>query len=380
MMAPDLESEIDAETRALLDRFGFDRAAFEQLRARLRLGRASERDNRLSARLLPPVQGDIGVLPPSDSRERARLHALGLEQIRAGRVAVAILAGGMATRFGGVVKASVPVLGGKSFLDLKLADVAHLSTVAGGRIPAYVMTSFATHERVSEAIAPFRARGIDVRTFPQFISLRLGERGALFRDRLGRPSPYATGHGDLLPALTRAGAVSELRTAGVRHLFMSNVDNLAATLDPAIIGLHEESGAELTFEVVALWDGDKGGVPARVNGKLHVIEALRYPSNFDQRSIPLFSTNSFVFDVATLERAFDLTYFRVTKKVEGAPAIQFERLVNQVAELVRARGVLVGREGRDGRFLPVKDPSELEARRAEIRAVLAARGMDVRTV
>ena len=361
----------------MLERYGFDRDAFEAHRARLKLGRASV-DNRMSARLMPPLAGDVGVLPPLDSQERTRLHTLGLEHLRAGRVAVAILAGGMATRFGGVVKADVPVLPGRSFLDLKLADVAHMSALTGARIPIFLMTSFATHERVSRAIEPLRNRGIDVRTFPQFVSLRLTERGDLFRDKLGRLSPHATGHGDFVAALVRSGAQAELVAAGVRQLFMSNVDNLAATLDPALVGLHAESGAELTFEVAPLWDGDKGGVPARVNGKLQIVEALRYPPNFDERSIPLFSTNSFVFDVNVLSRSFNLTYFRVSKKVEGVPAIQFERLVNQLAEFVAARGVLVPREGREGRFLPVKDPAELEARRAEIRTVLSARGIDGR--
>ena len=49
---------------------------------------------------------------------------------------------------------------------------------------------------------------------------------------------------------------------------MSNVDNLGATLDPAIIGAHleanEASGAKITAEVVAKEPGDKGGAPARV--------------------------------------------------------------------------------------------------------------------
>ena len=35
----------------------------------------------------------------------------------------------------------------------------------------------------------------------------------------------------------------------------------------------------------------------------------------------------------------------------------------------------VARSGADGRFQPVKDPAELEARRPEIRALLKARGV-----
>jgi UTP--glucose-1-phosphate uridylyltransferase len=44
--------------------------------------------------------------------------------MRRGEVGAVILAGGMATRFGGVVKAAVEVLDGQSFLELKLKDLA----------------------------------------------------------------------------------------------------------------------------------------------------------------------------------------------------------------------------------------------------------------
>lgn len=374
----ELDEQLDPELRAVLDRYGFDRTMFEVLRTRMRAGRAEERDNRIGGRLMPPLHGDVGLLPPLASDERARLHLRGVEQIHAGQVAVVVLAGGMATRFGGVVKAEVEVFPGRSFLDLKLADIAQLESANGGRVPVYVMTSFATHERVSALCERARAGGLEVQTFPQFVSLRLTERGELFRGKDGKPSPYAPGHGDLLPALQRAGIVRELEARGVRHVFMSNVDNLAATLDPAIIGAHDESRVDLSFEVVPLWPGDRGGVPARVNGRLHLVEAVRYPANFDERSIPLFSINSFVFSSALLARSFDLSFYRVAKKVDGRTAVQFERLVNQLVEYVRARGLLVEREGTAGRFLPVKDPAELEARRSEIETVLKSRGISTR--
>ena len=38
--------------------------------------------------------------------------------------------------------------------------------------------------------------------------------------------------------------------------------------------------------------------------------------------------------------------------------------------------LLVERDGPDGRFQPVKDPAELEARRPEIVLILAARGIE----
>ena len=369
-----LDEELDEGTRALLERYGFERATFEQLRARLAGGLADEEHNRVTSPLAPPEAGDVIELPPLGSSDRARLHALGLELVARGAVGVVVLAGGMATRFGGVVKAAVEVTRGLSFLDLKLRDVAHVAATAGGTIPVYLMTSFATHDEVTKLARAYEHAGVEVVAFPQFISLRLTASGALFRDGAGKLSPYAPGHGDLVPALRRAGILAALRARGVELLFMSNVDNLAATLDPAVIGAHAEERAELTFEVARLDPGDKGGVPARLDGRLQVIEAMRYPRGFEERSIPLFSTNSFVLDVAAVDREFDLSWFRVTKQVEGRPAIQFERLVNQLTAFVRARGLAISRDGTDSRFLPVKDPPDLAARRASIEAVLSSRG------
>ena len=370
----ELESELDPETRALLLRYGFDAETFATLRTRLMRGEAEEADNRLKAPLAPPAEGDVLTLPPLGSSERVRLHERGREELRAGHVAVAILAGGMATRFGGVVKAAVPVIDGLSFLTLKLRDIAQVARTAGTRLTACLMTSFATHAPISEMARQACSSELRVEAFPQFVSLRMLPSGALFRGRDGKLSPYAPGHGDFVPALRRAGLVTQLRDQGVRYLFVSNVDNLAATLDPATIALHIERAAELSFEVAPLAAGDKGGVPARVEGRLQIVEALRYPAGFDERSIPLFSINNFVMDLAALDRDFDLSWFRVGKQVDGVTVVQFERLINQLTADLRSSALLVEREGSDGRFLPVKDPPELTARLAAITQILRMRG------
>ena len=56
--------------------------------------------------------------PGSDALAR-RPATAGLEALAAGRVAQVVLAGGMATRFGGVVKGVVEALDGRSFLDVE---------------------------------------------------------------------------------------------------------------------------------------------------------------------------------------------------------------------------------------------------------------------
>ncbi len=346
-----------------LAQYGFDEAFQADLARRA----TQPSSNAVTGTLAPLPPEALHVLPALGTAERARLRAAGLELIRAGKVGAVILAGGMATRFGGVVKAVVPALDELSFLEIKKADLQALP----GSVPTLVMSSFATHEAIKMHIQAQKLGRMDV--FPQFVALRLTPEGTLFREGNGEVSPYATGHGDLTFALRRSGALTRFRDAGGTTLFMSNVDNLGATLDPAIIALHHELGGAITVEVVAKVPGDKGGAPALLDGVPQIIEGFRFPPGFDQDSIGVFNTNTFVFDAAAIDRDFDLPYYRVEKQVDGAKVIQFERLAGELTSMLPTRFVRVEREGPDTRFLPAKDPEELARQQPMIAEVASSR-------
>jgi UTP--glucose-1-phosphate uridylyltransferase len=365
---------LSSDTQSLLERYGFDRATFERLRERLARGEAGDEHNRLRGRVEPPKSGDVVTLPALGTKERKELTESGEALIRQGLVAAVVLAGGMATRFGGVVKAAVEVARGKTFLDLKLADIRAAAKRTGGRVPVELMTSFATDADVSRMAQAASSANVPVETFAQYISLRLTPDGKLFRDKRGEVSPYAPGHGDFPIALRGKGVLKRLIDQGVTHVMLSNVDNLAATLDPAIIGAHLASGKAISVEAAQKAKGDKGGAPGRVDNVLQIIEGFRFPKEFDQDSIPVFSTNTFVVDAAALDRDFDLSWFAVSKEVDGQKVIQFERLVNELCALLPFNVIGVDREGDDGRFMPVKDPPELEQRKASIISLLEKRG------
>ncbi len=366
---------VDDATQALLTRFGFDAPTFEALRARLRDGLAGDAQNRLHGLVSPPAPEDVTPLPPPGSAAHESLAARGRDAIRAGHVGAVVLAGGMATRFGGVVKAAVDALPGRSFLDLKLSELRLTAERLGGRVPVYLMTSFATDDDVAALARAHTSIAAPAETFAQHVSLRLTPTGELFLDDEGRPSPYATGHGDLSFALRSAGVLARFRAAGGRTLLMSNVDNLAAALDPAVVGAHLAGGASVTAEVTGKEPGEKGGAPARVDGKPQIVEAFRFPEAFDQDAIPVFNTNTLALDAAAIDRDFALTWFAVRKKVDGRDAVQFERLVGELTALLPSAFVHVPRYGVEGRFQPAKDPDELARRRPEIEAMLRARGV-----
>lgn len=136
----------DESTRKFLQSFGFEEETFEALRRSLIEG--ERRNERIKGEVKAKPNGEFFRLPPSGSAERAHLTEEGERAIREGRVGAVILAGGMATRFGGVVKAGVEALRGESFLGLKLRDLRILAERLETELPIFIMSSFATHKEV----------------------------------------------------------------------------------------------------------------------------------------------------------------------------------------------------------------------------------------
>ncbi len=288
------------------------------------------------------------------------------DSLRRGEIASVVLAGGMATRFGGVVKANVEVSGGRTFLDLKVALGDLAARRAGAAPPPLVaMTSFATDEAVRDALARIDS-GPRLCAVPQFVSVRLTPRGEIFRTghQGGEPSLYAPGHGDLPEAFLARGELDRLSLRGVRTLWVSNVDNLGATIDPVILGWHLGSGTPLGVEVCRRVAGEAGGAPALCDGRVQVIEGFRFPKEFDRESLPVFNTNTLLVSIEALRTPAPLDFFVVHKTVGGQTAVQFERLIGQLSAFLPTGYLRVERDGPESRFVPVKEPADL-ARAAE---------------
>ncbi|HSN99673.1 MAG TPA: UTP--glucose-1-phosphate uridylyltransferase [Candidatus Nanopelagicales bacterium] len=342
------------------------------------VGKDRDSRNRLSGTVEPPRPEDIADVPAEGSPEHARCREAGLAALRRGEVALCVLAGGMATRMGGVVKALVEALPGRTFLDLRLAESDHLEREAGAPVPLWLMTSEATNGPIREALGERLQQGDRIATFEQHVSLRLTHEGDLFVEDDGEPSVYATGHGDLPDALRQSGLLSRFLARGGRTVWIANLDNLGATVDPVILGWHLGHGEPLSVEVVNKVGSDKGGGPLRWNGRPMIAEDFRLPVGFDPAQVPVFSTNTFLVDAAALQGlAMEWTYVEVEKKVGDRKAVQFERIVNELTTGLSARFLRVPRDGVASRFLPVKDMDELSRRRPEIEAIARARGMMV---
>ena len=343
------------------------------------VGVAKDTRNRLPGRVEPIAREDIADAPVPGTAEHERFAHAGMQALARGEVALCVLAGGMATRMGGVVKSLVDALPGKSFLALRLAENDHWRRISGGALPLWLMTSEATDAAIRQALGS-RLDGNVVAAFEQNVSLRLTPEGTLFLDERGEPSVYATGHGDLPDALRASGLLHRFLARSDRSspktVWIANIDNLGATVDPAILGFHLAGHAPVTVELVDKVEGDRGGGPVRWNGRPIITEEFRLPLGFDPKTVPVFNTNTFLIDAQALEGLrMDWTYVEVDKPIGQRRAVQFERLIGEVTTALAPCFLRVAREGVRSRFLPVKDGAELTRRRPEIEAIAAARGM-----
>jgi UTP--glucose-1-phosphate uridylyltransferase len=349
----ELSGQLDTGAALLLDP-----ALLRGFARDIRSGRLSRAANAYAAAPRPAGSPPVELSEELGAR-RLEHEARGREAIRAGRIAIAVLNGGMATRFGGEVKGIVPAVGGRTFLEIKLAQAADL-----GPVPFLVMNSFATHART---LAFLRERGLEARVDPflQYVSLRFTPTGDPFRGADGRLSPYAPGHGDFPAALRASGLVPKLRARGVELVLLSNIDNLGAELDPLLVGYHLAHGRPITAEVARTLPGDVGGAPAFADGRLQIAEGFRFPPGFDFSSVPFIATNTFLFSLDALLEPRELSWFYVEKQVEGRTAVQMERLVNELTAHFDTAYLATPRGGPAGRFFPIKTREDLDALRAD---------------
>lgn len=109
---------------------------------------------------------------------------------------------------------------------------------------------------------------------------------------------YPPGHGDMYEALSNSGMLDKLLDMGKEYIFVSNVDNLGATVDPSILAHMVESGAEFIMEVTDKTKADiKGGTIIDYEGGVRLLEIAQVPPEFvaefkSVKKFKIFNTNN----------------------------------------------------------------------------------------
>jgi len=320
-------------------------------------------------------------LPEPSAEELASLLA---------KSAILKLNGGLGTSMGlEKAKSLLEVRPGVTFLDLIARQILHFRETSGADVRFLLMNSFSTSDDTRAFLAKHPELGdadsiellqnktpkIDAKTFEP------AEWPANPENEWCPP-----GHGDLYPVLAGSGVLDRLLAAGVNFLFVSNSDNLGATLDPKLLKWFADSGAPFAMEVTARTPSDrKGGHLALKNGKPLLRESAQCPNEDmdafqDITKHRYFNTNNLWLRLDRLKEVLDqsggflpLPVIQNKKTVDprdkkSTPVFQLESAMGAAIECFDdAAAIAVPRS----RFAPVKTTADLLTLRSdayEIRA------------
>lgn len=319
-----------------------------------------------------PALADAEQLDP-------KLAVLGRESLH--QTVIIKLNGGLGTSMGlRVAKSLLQVKDGQCFLEL----IVHQARHAG--CPLVLMNSFSTQ---ADSLAKLDSLPPTPGALPRdFLQHRIPK---IDRQTLGPVSwPDEAlrwcppGHGDLFTALVTRGTLAALRGAGIRYAFVSNSDNLGATLDHAILGHVISGGLPFLMEVADRTEADaKGGHLALRAGQLILREraqcAPEDAATFGDHTLHrYFNTNNLWIDLDALQvrldsGAFSLPLIRNAKTVDprdpsSSPVYQLESAMGAAISVFAGSAAL--RVPRT-RFSPVKTCADLLRVRSDATTLTA---------
>jgi UDP-N-acetylglucosamine/UDP-N-acetylgalactosamine diphosphorylase len=365
-------------------------------------------------------QPDVIPIPgtPEQMAQAAQARLRGEEALRTGLVGVILVAGGQSSRLGQPYpKGLLPIgpITGKSLLQFHAEKILAISRRVGKPIPWYIMTSETTHTATVAHFRENRFFGLpedSVHFFQQNMIPAMDSQGKFFLEARDRIFVNPDGHGGLLRALSRSGALDDMQARGLKWLFYFQVDNVLIKIcDPVFLGYHLREGAEVSAKVLRRRDGqEKMGIAGKVGGRPVVIE---YSDLHEERLASLLPDGNLrywagsiaihVFNVDLLERlqdsGFSLPYHVAHKKIPHLDAAgrmvepkkengyKFEQFIFDVLPQARkvvfmevARGeefsALKYSQGTDSPATAQKDMMRLWARWLEKAGCRVARGAD----
>jgi UTP--glucose-1-phosphate uridylyltransferase len=348
-------------------------------------------------------QGFTGKIRWSEISAPAHEDLVALESIHEeardedlGRLVVIKLNGGLGTSMGlSKAKTLIPIKDGTTFLGLIRQQIEKQRARYRAHVPLLFMNSLATHE--------------DTMREPGIASINDGVPGNLPvaflqnwvpRLRADTLMPFDAkdpeegwcppGHGDIYLSLQTTGILEKLLANGFRVAFISNGDNLGASVDGRILSWFLSQGLDFAMEVTPKTAADlKGGAlfrhrPAKGPERLGLLEIAQVenghePDFQDTRRFSSFNTNNLWVNLESLRdrlaRGLELPVIVNPKTVEGTKVLQLETAMGSaIGSFERTRGLVVPRT----RFAPVKTNADLLVRRSDCYVVREDDGTLVR--
>ena len=338
------------------------------------------------------VAGKTGMIPETSIQPVATLPRL--DDISQGnaehrellsQTVIIKLNGGLGTSMGlEKAKSLLKIKGDFTFLDFIARQILFLREKYKSPLPFLLMNSFST----SDDTLAF------LKKYPQFgesKSLELMQNTVPKVDaKTLRPISWPQepelewcppGHGDLYPSLLGSGWLDRLLSQNVKFCFVSNSDNLGASLDLHLLSYFAESNKAFLMEVCERTASDKKGghLAQRDDGKLLLRESAQCPpedtdafQNIERHRF--FNTNNLWVRLDELKKSLEknggflpLPMIKNSKTVDPrdkkSPSVfQLETAMGAAIECFENTGAIVVPRTR---FAPVKTTSDLLALRSD---------------
>ncbi|MDP0491607.1 MAG: UTP--glucose-1-phosphate uridylyltransferase [Verrucomicrobiota bacterium JB023] len=338
------------------------------------------------------VAGEKGAMPeesltPADevpTYEAATENADGWDAELLAKTVVVKLNGGLGTGMGlQKAKSLLEVKDGETFLDLIAEQIMKLRESTGAAVRFLLMNSFSTSEDTLAALAGGPLDGEEVEMLQNKVpKVDAGDLSPAEWPADPELEWCPPGHGDLYPALVGSGWLDKLLADGITYAFVSNSDNLGATLDAGLLAWFAESGAPFAMEVTRRTEADKKGGHLAVrksDGRLILREVAQCPdedldSFQDVSKHRYFNTNNLWLNLEALRDelarcngVLPLPVIQNSKTIDPrdktSPKVwQLETAMGAAIECFEgAQAIAVPRS----RFAPVKTTSDLFALRSD---------------
>jgi len=299
------------------------------------------------------------------------------------------LNGGLGTGMGlDKAKSLLQVKGEDTFLDFIVKQLEY-SAEHGTKASFMLMNSFSTSDDTKAYLAKYPEYNTPDNEFVQNKVPKLSAEFPHF-PQAWPENPQnewcPPGHGDIFPALSGSGRLDALLAAGKKYAFISNSDNLGATLDVKILDFFAKSKSDFLMEVCERTEADKkGGHLCVTNGRFNLRESANCPSEDEKyfQDITVhkyFNTNNLWVNLESLKALLQETGGIVKlplirnaktvdpKKADSPKVFQLETAMGSaIAAFKTSLPLVVPRT----RFAPVKTCNDLVALRSDAYVVNA---------
>lgn len=178
-------------------------------------------------------------------------------------VVVVKLNGGLGTGMGlDSAKSLLQVKEGNTFLDFITLQILSLRMESKVGIKFLLMNSFSTSEATMQYLGRYQSLSQKEKMeFLQSKIPKLSQKNLLPARFKNNPALEwcPPGHGDIYISLKESGLLDELLDSGVKYMFVSNSDNLGATLDGRILTYFAKQGLDFMMEVCQRTSSDRKG-------------------------------------------------------------------------------------------------------------------------